>query len=84
MDILAFYRDQRFIIETKIWYGQAKYTVGKKQLAEHLPASGLAKGYMVVFDERLSENPILTEAGQMFEVMEAGKTLRVYLVGVVV
>ena len=82
MDILAFYRAHRFIVETKIWYGPAKYSDGKKQLAAYLQASGLAKGYMVVFDEKLTDNPLLTEFGAVFEVTEAGKTLRVYLVGV--
>ncbi len=70
-----------FIVETKIWYGQARYEVGKKQLAAYLQASSLAKGYMIVFDEQLSENPLLAEAEAVFEVVEAGKTLRVYLVG---
>ncbi len=53
MDILAFYREQRFIVETKIWYGQARYEEGKKQLADYIDKLGCDKeGWLVVFDRR--------------------------------
>ncbi|MFQ5616515.1 MAG: hypothetical protein ACE5GO_08660, partial [Anaerolineales bacterium] len=82
MDILAFYRGQRFIVETKIWYSKSSFEKGKEQLVEYLRAAGLAKGYMVIFDEKLADNPVLAEEGEVFEIPVGEKTLRVYLVGV--
>jgi hypothetical protein len=82
MDILAFYRAQRFIVETKIRYGGASFEQGKEQLVGYLQAASLPKGYLVVFDEKVEANPILLESGPVFEVAESDKTLRVYLVGI--
>lgn len=84
IDLLAFYREQRFIIETKIWYGNAKYEAGKTQLVAYLRAAGLEKGYLVIFDENVTANPLLTTEGDRFELTVDGKTLRVYLIGVAV
>lgn len=82
IDIMAFYRGQRFIIETKIWYDNAKYEAGKAQLVRYLQAAGLNKGYLVIFDEKLEQNPLLNNQSDTFEVTVDEKTLRVYLVGV--
>ena len=84
IDLLAFYREQRFIVETKIWYGNAKYEAGKTQLVDYLRAAGLEKGYLIIFDENVSANPLLTTEGDRFELTVDGKTLRVYLIGVAV
>ena len=56
MDIVGFHRGQRFIIETKIWYGKAKYEQGLTQLSNYLRAAGLQKGYMVIFDHKKDSN----------------------------
>ncbi|MFN8491928.1 MAG: ATP-binding protein [Caldilineaceae bacterium] len=84
IDILALYREQRFIVETKIWYGKAKYEEGKTQLANYLRASGLTRGYLVVFDEKLDNNPLVPEVGQVFEVTVDEKVLRIYLIGITI
>ncbi|MEZ4733593.1 MAG: AAA-like domain-containing protein [Caldilineaceae bacterium] len=83
IDLLAFHRGQRFIIETKIWYSNAKYEAGKTQLVDYLRAAGLEKGYLVIFDENLTTNPLLAE-GDRFELTVDSKILRVYLIGVTV
>jgi hypothetical protein len=82
MDLLAFYRGQRFIVEAKIWYDNSRYEEGKKQLVRYLRAAGLSKGYLVIFDEQLTSNPLLKEQGEVFEVLLDGKTLRIYLIGI--
>lgn len=84
IDLLAIYRGQRFMIETKIWYNNAKYEAGKTQLVDYLRAAGLEKGYLVIFDENLATNPVLLAAGERFELTVDSKTLRVYLIGVIV
>lgn len=84
MDILAFYRNQRFIVETKVWYGQARFEQGKAQVVAYLQASDLPKGWLVVFDEKLSDNPLLSSGPAIFETTAADKVVRVYLVGIAV
>ena len=52
MDLVVFYRGERFIIETKIWYSEKRFKKGQQQLARYLKAAGQDKGYLVVFCEK--------------------------------
>lgn len=82
MDLMAFYRGTRFIVETKIWNGKAALELGKAQLCAYLEAAGLNKGYLVVFDENRTRNPVAAKLGSVFEVRINDRLLRVYLVSV--
>lgn len=82
LDILALYREQRFIVEVKIWYGNARYEEAQQQLTRYLKAAGLPKGYLVIFDEKLDQNLVLQEKGNVFELVVDEKVLRVYLIGI--
>jgi len=55
MDIIMLYRDEKQIVETKLWRGEKRFNAGKKQLARYLQKEGVRKGYYVVFDHR--KNP---------------------------
>ena len=55
MDLLILHNQQKYIVETKIWRGNARYEAGKKQLATYLKTEGVSEGYYVVFDHR--KNP---------------------------
>lgn len=48
----------------------------------YLRAAGLSKGYLVIFDEHLTSNPLLKDQGEVFEVMLDEKVLRIYLIGI--
>jgi len=82
LDILAMYREQRFIVEIKIWHGKVRYKEAQDQLAGYLKAAGLPKGYLVIFDEKINKNLILEEKGEIFEITVDEKVLRVYLIGI--
>jgi hypothetical protein len=82
LDILVFHRGRRFIVETKVWYGLAAYEQAQAQLAAYLTAAGLARGYLVIFDEQLATNPLASQTGEVFELPAGEKTLRVYLIAV--
>lgn len=56
MDLLVFYQQSQFIIETKIWHGLKHFETGKQQLAHYLKATTLNKGYMVLFSEKNLSN----------------------------
>jgi len=82
IDILAFFKGKRFIVETKIWYGPAKFEAGKTPLTDYLEAASLDEGYLIVFDDKLADNSLVAEQGERFETTHNGKTVQVYFVPV--
>ena len=57
MDILILHRNQKYIVETKIWGGHNRYQTGKAQLAAYVRSEGIEEGYYVVFDHRNTPEP---------------------------
>ena len=57
MDLLILYKNEKYIVETKIWSGDTRYQVGKKQLAAYLKSEKAVEGYYVVFDHRKNPEP---------------------------
>lgn len=49
-DLIVDYEGEQFIIETKIWYGQARHAQGEIQLLDYLEHYHLSKGYMLTFN----------------------------------
>ena len=77
MDILILHNDRKYIVETKIWGGEARYQAGKAQLAAYTRVEKARKGYYVVFDHRKTPAPrVETET---FE----GLTIRSYVIPVI-
>ncbi|CAN2039537.1 AAA family ATPase [Candidatus Magnetomoraceae bacterium gMMP-15] len=54
-DILILYKDQKYIIETKIFINNIYFENGKLQLAEYLESEGLKDGYYIVFSNKHTE-----------------------------
>ena len=77
MDILILHRNQKYIVETKIWGGDGRYQTGKAQLAAYVKSKGAEEGYYVVFDHRNTPEPRV-EA----ETLE-GLTIRSYVIPVI-
>ena len=76
MDIIITHNQQKYIIETKIWRGDNRYQVGKKQLIAYLKSEGVTAGYYVVFDHREEPEPRVET-----ETIE-GVTIRSYVIPV--
>ena len=57
IDVLITHNNKKYIIETKIWRGPARYETGKRQLAAYLTSEGVPEGYYVVFDHRQTPEP---------------------------
>jgi len=53
-DIYITYKEQKYIIETKIYTDETYVENGKYQLADYLDAEGLDEGYYVIFSNRHS------------------------------
>ena len=50
MDLVISYRGEQFIIEIKIWRGNAYNERGEQQLSDYLDYFHLKKGYMLSFN----------------------------------
>ena len=81
MDILILHNQRKYIVETKIWGGDARYDAGKAQLATYVALEAAVAGYYVVFnvvfDHRTTPKPCVeTET-------LAGSTIRSYVIPVI-
>jgi hypothetical protein len=56
MDLVVSYGREEFIIELKIWRGEAAHRAGYEQLAEYLRGRGQREGYLLTFDFRKESN----------------------------
>ena len=50
MDLIVTYGQQEFVIELKIWRGEAYEQSGRDQLASYLDTRHMTEGYLVTFD----------------------------------
>jgi len=80
MDLLVVYQGHRYVIETKIWRGQAAFDKGLTQLAGYLETESVEQGYYVIFHARPNVYGKLTYDELEFDKVEAGKEIAVYLV----
>lgn len=49
-DVVVDYGGEQFVVELKIWRGDAYHTRGERQLSEYLDSYHLEKGYMLSFN----------------------------------
>ena len=77
MDLLILYKNEKYIVETKIWGGDTRYQAGKKQLAAYLKSEKAVEGYYVVFDHRKNPEPRVET-----EILN-GFTIRSYVIPIV-
>ena len=58
-DILIVYKNQRYLIETKVFSNNSLLKKGKGQLAEYLKSEALDEGYYVVFSNLHTDDDVL-------------------------
>ena len=75
-DLCVVYRDKKYPIEMKIRHGDNTYTAGTEQILEYMDTLGCNKGWLVVFDQRVT----LSWDERLFskEVNADGKIVAVY------
>jgi hypothetical protein len=76
IDVICCYRNQKEIVELKLWYGERRYDESLGQLAKYLERESLDHGYLVVFDRR--ENAPKEYTFSEHEV--AGKSIQAWVV----
>ncbi len=74
-DILIVYKNNRYLIEVKVFSNITLHKKGKGQLAEYLNSEGLNEGYYVVFSNLHTDDHILYE-----EEVIKGKQLYTYII----
>jgi hypothetical protein len=72
MDIVITYREQRHVIELKIWRGPKYHQQGLKQLSDYLDSYSLKTGYLLIYDfnqnKAYKQEQIVFEDKQIFAV----------------
>jgi len=80
MDLIVVYRGHRYVVETKMWYGQAKFDEGVEQLEGYLETEGASVGYLVVFHARPNVYGKLTSEQLEFVIEREKSNIQVYFV----
>lgn len=71
-DVIVDYRGSQYIIELKIWRGEAYHEQGEQQLIEYLDAYHTDKGYLLTFNfNQRKEIGVTTKQIQGKEIVEA-------------
>ncbi|MBV7336516.1 AAA-like domain-containing protein [Chloroflexi bacterium TSY] len=80
LDLIAVHQGQRYVVETKVWRGQAEYDKGLMQLADYLESESVQEGYYVIFHARPNVYGKLPQKELEFQITQDGKRIHVYLV----
>jgi hypothetical protein len=51
LDVIVVFRDEKFIVELKIWHGEKYHEQGKKQLKKYMELESINKGYMLIMNK---------------------------------
>lgn len=71
LDIVITFLERRYIIELKIWRGEAYHQKGLNQLAQYLENQNEPRGYLLIFDLRKKSG----QTGQSRTIEHAGKEI---------
>jgi hypothetical protein len=63
MDIIVDYNNEQFIVELKLWHGEALHDKALEQIAGYLESKGKDTGYLLTFDFRKENNTGKPRAG---------------------
>jgi hypothetical protein len=51
LDVIVLFKDEKFIVELKIWHGEKLHEQGKKQLLKYMEIESINKGYMLILNK---------------------------------
>ncbi len=66
MDVVIFFRGEKFIIELKIWRGPKQHKAGLKQLKEYMDYENVEKGYMLIMNKNKTKEYKTTDEDGIF------------------
>ena len=47
-----FFKDEKFVIELKVWYGEKYHTEGIRQIKDYMRREHVNEGYMIVMSKK--------------------------------
>ncbi len=66
MDVVIFFRGEKFIVELKIWRGEKLHKKGLKQLKEYMDYEKVDDGYMIIMDKNKKKEFKITDEDGIF------------------
>ncbi len=52
MDIIVLFRDEKFVVELKLWRGEEYHNQGITRLKDYMHREGIGKAYMLIMDKK--------------------------------
>ncbi len=66
MDVIIFFRDEKFIIELKIWKGDKLHKQGIAQIKDYMRREHINKGYMIIMNKNKTKEFKTTDENGLF------------------
>ncbi len=68
LDVIVIFKDEKFIIELKLWYGEKYHNDGIKQIKGYMQREHLNEAYMIIMDKRKDKKFKQTDEDGIFTV----------------
>ena len=68
LDVLVLFKEEKFIIELKLWYGEKYHREGILQIKDYMKREHLNEGYMIIMDKRKDKEFRRTNENGLFTV----------------
>ena len=66
IDVVIFFRGEKFIVELKIWRGEKQHKAGLKQLKEYMDYENVQNGYMLIMNKNKTKEFKTTTEDDVF------------------
>lgn len=68
LDIIILFKDEKFIIELKIWYGEKYHIDGIKQIKDYIRREHLNSAYMIIMSKNRDKKFTITDENGIFTI----------------
>ncbi len=66
LDIVVLYKNEKFIIELKLWYGEKHHQEGIEQIKDYMRREHVDKGYMIIMSKNENKKFLTTNEDGIF------------------
>ena len=68
LDVVILFKDEKFIIELKMWYGEKYHQEGIAQIKDYMERENVDKGYMIVMNKNKTKQFTSSEEDGLFTI----------------
>ena len=66
LDVVVVYKNEKFVVELKVWHGESYHNTGKAQLKKYMELESIKNGYMLIMSKnKEKEYKIINEDGML-------------------